>query len=167
MPAKRNKAIILGLVLMALTLLLDQWSKAWMLQLLVGPEHRMVEITPFFDVVLVHNYGISFGMLAAQNVPLALTGVSAVIVAILLGWLVKNDSPLVACALGFIMGGATGNVIDRLRFGAVADFLDFHVGSLHWPAFNIADSAIFIGVVLLCAHSMVGKSHQESGSTTP
>ena len=124
------------------------------------PDHPVVEVTPFFNLVMVWNYGISFGMFAGSRQPAILIACSAIILGILAVWLYKNSSKLVACALGCVIGGAAGNVIDRLRFGAVADFLDFHIGPYHWPAFNIADSSIFIGVVLLCISSMFTQRHQ-------
>jgi lipoprotein signal peptidase len=75
--------------------------------------------------------------------------VAAAIVVVLIYWLSRVESSLLAVAIGLVIGGAIGNVIDRLRFGAVVDFLDFHVGSWHWPAFNIADSAICVGVAVM------------------
>ena len=75
--------------------------------------------------------------------------VAAAIVTVLTYWLSRVESPLLAGAISLIIGGAVGNVIDRIRFGAVVDFLDFHIGSWHWPAFNIADSAICVGVAVM------------------
>lgn len=159
-----RKPILFGLLVAALMLTLDQASKIWFMAVLADTAQQVIEICPFFNLVMVWNKGISFGMFAGHNQPLALVALSAVIIVILLGWLYKNHSPLVAFALGSIIGGAIGNIIDRLRFGAVADFFDVHAGTWHWPAFNIADSAIFIGVVLLCAHSMlVPQHHRISG----
>ena len=141
---------------MLLVIALDQWSKWLILEsILLPPDHNPVQVAPFFNIVLVWNYGISFGIFAGHRQPLLLVIMSAAIIAILLLWLAKNTSTFTACALGFIMGGAIGNVIDRLRFGAVVDFLDFHIDNYHWPAFNIADSCIFIGVVVLCSLSML------------
>ena len=77
------------------------------------------------------------------------------IVALLIFWLSRATSPFLAFAIGLIIGGAAGNVIDRLRLGAVVDFLDFHVQSLHWPAFNLADSAICIGVAAMLLDGLV------------
>jgi len=74
---------------------------------------------------------------------------AAVIVGMLIVWLRRASSPLLGLAIGLIIGGAVGNVIDRLRLGAVVDFLDFHMGSVHWPAFNLADSAICIGIAVM------------------
>lgn len=145
----------LALALAVATLALDQFSKWLMLEKILSPEHPVIEVSSFFNVVLVWNSGVSFGMFAVLRQPLLLTGISVVIVGILLIWLMKNSSKLIAAALGCVIGGAVGNMIDRLRFGAVTDFLDFHLGHYHWPAFNIADSAIFIGVVLLFSSSML------------
>lgn len=149
-----KRAFVFGLFMAAATLALDQFSK-WAMLELVGIEHNPpLELAPFFNIVMVWNHGISFGLFAGQRVPVALVASSLIITCILLGWLYKNASLLTAFALGCVIGGALGNVIDRLRFGAVVDFLDFHIGQYHWPAFNVADSTIFIGVVLLCAGSM-------------
>jgi len=156
---KSKRYFFLGLLLAALTFGLDQWSKAFVVGHWLTPEHPTIEIAPFFNLVVVWNYGISFGMLAAQRQPMLLTIVSVAIVLVLLVWLYRNASLATACALGAIIGGAAGNMADRLQFHAVIDFLDFHIVSYHWPAFNIADSAIFIGVVLLCAGSMLNPHH--------
>ena len=150
-----KRLILLALAITVAVIVCDQLSKWLILQkILIPPEHPPLEVVSFFNIVLVWNYGISFGIFAAHRQPLLLTAMSLVILIILLAWLWRNTSLLTACALGSIMGGAIGNVIDRLRFEAVVDFLDFHIGTYHWPAFNIADSCIFIGVVLLCGSSM-------------
>lgn len=148
-----GSAIILGV------LVLDQLSKYFFIGLLgSGPP---VEVTAFFNLAMVWNTGISFGMFAQHDQPYILAGLSLVICALLARWLLNASSKLVAGALGSVIGGALGNVIDRLYRGAVADFFDFHIGGLHWPAFNIADAAIFIGVVLLCVHSMFMERNQK------
>ncbi len=164
MPIADKPSFTLSLLLAGDVLLLDQLSK-WLMLGILPPDRPSLEITPFFNLALVWNSGISFGMLAAQRLPLFLTALSLVIVAILLKWLYKNSSWRVALALGSIIGGALGNVIDRLRFQAVVDFLDVHIGHYHWPAFNIADSAIFIGVVVLCAGSIINPVSRISGGT--
>ena len=150
-----KRSFTLSLFLAGDVFLLDQLSKWLLLKAIPSPNHSAIEITPFFNLALVWNHGISFGMFAARNQPFLLIALSLGITCILLAWLYKNTSWLVACALGGIIGGAIGNVTDRLRFGAVIDFFDAHIGHYHWPAFNIADSAIFIGVVLLCAGSII------------
>ena len=112
-----------------------------------GPEN----VAPFFNIVLIHNRGMSFGLFNSGGGLNALlfSLVAAAIVAVLIYWLSRVESWLLAVAIGLVIGGAIGNVIDRLRFGGVVDFLDFHVGSWHWPAFNIADSAICVGVAVM------------------
>jgi signal peptidase II len=160
------RTTMLGLLLGAIAFFFDQLSKAMVLTMIAPLDQPSVTVLPFFNLVLVWNYGISFGMFAGHRQPLILTAMSLVIVAVLLVWMWRNSSTLVSCALGLVMGGAIGNVVDRLRFDAVADFLDFHVAGWHWPAFNIADSCIFIGVVLLCISSMVAPRHNETGGST-
>lgn len=111
-----------------------------------------IEVLPFFNLVEVWNTGISFGMF--NQLPYGrwlLSALAMVIVLFLLRWLWLEESKITAAALGLIIGGAIGNVMDRLRLGAGADYLDFHALGYHWPAFNVTDSAIFLGVlVLIC-----------------
>lgn len=111
-------------------------------------------VLPFFNLVLVYNPGVSFSMFAEhgalnENMPLVLSGIAALIAVGFAIWLTKTPSKLAAIGSGLIIGGAVGNILDRLRFGAVIDFLDFHIGDLHWPAFNVADCGIVIGVALI------------------
>ncbi len=148
-----------------ITLLLDQLSKWFFITELGISDRPPIELLPFFNLVMVWNYGISFGMLASHRLPLILITLTGFIVLLLFIWMWRVPSKLIACALGGIIGGAVGNIIDRLRFDAVADFFDFHVGLWHWPAFNIADSAIFIGVVLLCVHSMFMEDRTPRGQS--
>jgi signal peptidase II len=141
-----------GLVAAVLVAALDQLSKAAVLAYFAGRalgEHEVV--TSFFNLTLTYNRGISFGLFnegAGLNA-LVFSLAAAVIVALLVFWLSRVESPFLAVAIGLIIGGAIGNVTDRIRLGAVVDFLDFHAGSLHWPAFNVADSAICIGVAAM------------------
>jgi signal peptidase II len=146
----------LGLTAAAIALVLDQVSKFALYDLLVTKEQRAIEVLPFFNLVTVWNYGISFGMFNSGSASgsIIFVGLALAIVVALLVWLRNVTTPLVAAALGLVIGGAIGNVIDRLRFGAVFDFLDFHAAGWHWPAFNIADSAICIGVFLLCIDAL-------------
>lgn len=115
--------------------------------------YNTLAVTPFLNLVMVWNQGISFGMLSsaddAQMMTSVLIGVSVMISMIMLIWMALTTRAVSAIALGLIIGGAIGNVIDRIRFGAVADFVDVYVGDWHWPAFNLADSAIVIGALLL------------------
>ena len=92
--------------------------------------------------------------------PWVLSGLAIAITAALVVWLNRITSRWSAAAIGFVIGGAIGNVIDRVRFGAVADFLDFHVSGYHWPAFNLADSAITVGVAILLWESLISRKSQ-------
>ena len=147
-PARRLFG--LGLWLAAAVIVLDQITKWYVVAVVLNPP-RIIEVTSFFNLALVWNRGVSFGMLGGQDGAGAwiLTLVALAIVAALVFWLRRADRPILAVALGMVIGGALGNVIDRVRLGAVADFLDFHVAGYHWPAFNLADSAITVGVVAL------------------
>ena len=141
------------LALALLVLVLDQISKGWVLANFRLMDRQIV--TSFFNLVLVFNPGASFSFLADAGgwqkwffVALALA-----ISLWLLGLLRKHaQERLLPAALSLILGGALGNVIDRLRFDAVVDFLDFHLAGYHWPAFNVADSAITVGVALMLWH---------------
>ena len=146
----------LGLAVAVAALALDQASKLYFYDLLVAEGRRAIEVLPFFNLVTVWNYGISFGMFnnGSPAGSIVFVALALAIVVALLIWLRSVTSPLVAVALGMVIGGAIGNVVDRLRFGAVFDFLDFHIAGWHWPAFNVADSAICVGVVLLCIDAL-------------
>lgn len=146
----------LGLIVAAIALVLDQVSKVVLYDLLAIQGHGAITILPFFNLVTVKNYGISFGLFNTGSAggSIVFVGLALVIVAALLVWLRNVTAPLIAVALGLVIGGAIGNVVDRLRFGAVFDFLDFHVAGWHWPAFNVADSAICVGVFLLCIDAL-------------
>lgn len=152
----RLRPLPFGLALALAVVVLDQLSK-WAIMGLMRPP-RVIEITPFFNLVVGWNRGVSFGLFNNDS-PLnawVLVAVALVIVTVLMIWLSKTDRWPVAVGLGLVLGGAIGNVIDRVRFGAVFDFLDFHVWGLHWPAFNVADSAITVGAVVLVADSLFG-----------
>ena len=125
---------------------------------------RSYEVMPFFNVVTVWNTGVSFGMLQSQSgmAPMLLSGLALAIVVGLFVWLRRAENRVMAFALGLIIGGALGNVFDRLTFGAVFDFLDFHAAGYHWPAFNVADSAIVIGVIALLYDGMLRKQPDQT-----
>ena len=134
---------------------LDQLSKWWITDFIMQPP-RIIPVTPFFNLVLGHNRGVSFGFFDG-NSPLnqwLLSLVALAITATLVIWLARIDKPWVAVALGLIIGGAIGNVIDRLTDGGVVDFLDFHWGEHHWPAFNVADTGITMGAAALILDSL-------------
>ncbi len=131
----------------------------WMILNIVMVPPRTIEVAPFFNLTLGFNTGVSFGMFRDLFLerPLLLAGIKMVIVAGLLVWAIRTKSRFETVSFGLIAGGATGNVVDRIRQGAVTDFLDFHVAGWHWPAFNMADVMIFIGVFLLIASSLLPK----------
>lgn len=110
---------------------------------------------PFLNIVMVWNQGVSFGILSNGSSwgPWVLSGVSIVISMIFIVWLLRSRSALQSAAIVMIIAGALGNVVDRVRFGAVIDFIDVHAYGYHWPAFNVADSCICIGVFLLIIQS--------------
>ncbi len=153
---KSASSLARWLALALLVLVLDQISKAWVLANFRLMDRQIV--TSFFNLVLVFNPGASFSFLADAGgwqkwffVALAL-GISLW----LLSLLKKHaHERLMPAALSLILGGALGNVIDRLRFDAVVDFLDFHLAGYHWPAFNVADSSIFVGVALMLLHQFL------------
>ncbi|MGE4221427.1 MAG: signal peptidase II [Alphaproteobacteria bacterium] len=138
----------LGLAIAALVAVLDQLTKQMMMGWL-GDPFQVVEVTGFFNLVTVWNRGVSFGMFnAAGDVGPWILSLVAIAVSIALGvWLRRAESRLLAVALGLVIGGALGNVVDRAIYGAVYDFLDLHAFGYHWPAFNLADSAITAGVI--------------------
>jgi len=157
-----------GLAVAAIVIAADQLTKWWILDVVMNPP-RVIPIADFFNLVLVGNRGISFGLFAGGMPAWAFAVLSGVIVAALLIWLRRAGTIWLAVAIGLIVGGAIGNVIDRLRLGLVVDFLDFHVAGYHWPAFNLADSAITIGVVALIVDSFIepktrhGRTNQKRG----
>jgi signal peptidase II len=163
-----------GLAVAALVAIADQLSKAWLLGLFAErqPVERMLPVTGFFNLVLAWNRGMSFGLFNNDTMlnGLIFTVIAAAIVSGLVVWLRRAQEPLIAIAIGLVIGGAVGNVVDRLWRGAVVDFLDFHWtqsracnwpilswNSCHWYAFNLADAAICIGVGLMVIDSLLGR----------
>jgi signal peptidase II len=151
-----------GLIAAVVTLVLDQASKLWLLFVFDIGRHGAVKLTPFFDLVLAWNPGISFGWLQNDS-PLAQTAlliIKAVAVVVLAIWMARSRTILATVALGLIIGGAIGNAIDRLTSGAVVDFALFHVKigdhNFDWYVFNVADVAIVAGVAALLYDSLLG-----------
>ena len=132
----------------SLVLALDVGIKQLMLSWLFFPPQQII-VTPFFSLTPVWNSGISFGLFSDNPYNgLVTIPVLAVLVVLWLIWQLNDLTFLQTLGASFIAGGALGNVSDRIVYGRVIDFLDFHIGALHWPAFNVADSALFIGVLL-------------------
>ena len=148
-----------GLAIALFVVAFDQATKMWALESFFSPP-RVIEVLPWFNLVPVWNTGISFGMLADYSdwMPGIISGLTIIISLVLLVWLFVAVSVSIKLALSLILGGAVGNIIDRIRFGAVIDFVDIHFFDFHWPAFNIADSAITIGVALFLLDSFLKKS---------
>ena len=120
-----------------------------------------IEVLPFFNLVLLRNTGVTFGIFAGQSLgqwPVILF--TGAVVAALSVWLSRTSKARQAAALGAIIGGALGNILDRFRLGGVTDFLDFHLAGYHWPAFNLADTAIVIGVATLILTETVEKQRR-------
>ncbi len=134
-----------------IVVVLDQASKQWFEANFML--YEQVNVLPFFNLILTYNHGAAFSILGDQSgwQRWFLSAVSAGVTLVLVLWLrkLKQQERLTAITLSLIIGGAVGNLIDRLLFGRVIDFLDFYIGQHHWPAFNIADSAITIGVVVM------------------
>jgi lipoprotein signal peptidase len=145
-----------GLILALVILLADQASKWWILEIVDLDQVRQVVLTPFLNLTMVWNRGITFGLFSGGGPwnALILAAIAVVIVAVLLRWMARAETRLVALALGAVAGGAIGNVIDRLRFGAVVDFVDVHAWGFHWYVFNVADAAIVCGVGVLLADAL-------------
>lgn len=150
MQSRFGLLALVTLVVMAL----DQWTK-W-LTLAYIPEHRPIPVIPgFFDLVNIRNRGAAFGFLNRSDIEWQFwlfLGATVVAVAAIIALIrsMRADDRRLVLGLGLVMGGALGNLVDRVRFRAVIDFLDFYIGAWHWPAFNVADVAICLGALLAC-----------------
>jgi len=138
----------LGLLVAVWVFLLDQLSKFWILRIVNLDERPPIEITPFAELAMAWNEGVSYGLLTT-SAQMILVLMSLLITGLLVIWLARATGPLSAAALGLVIGGALGNALDRILHGAVADFVHLHWGNWSWYIFNVADIAIVVGVVLL------------------
>ena len=149
------------LLVAGITILVDQGTKEIVLH--AFSLHEGLEIIPgFFSLTHIRNTGGAFGLWAGEATwlrTLFFLAVSCLALGIIfyLYTRMTHYNAWTAVALAMIFGGALGNLIDRLRFGEVVDFLDFHIGTMHWPAFNVADSAISVGVAILCWKALLRK----------
>lgn len=149
----RTKLFYLAIVIVVL----DQLSK-WLVVTNIPLFGEVTVIPHFFSISHVTNAGAAFSLFARSSATLALAAFSAVIIVLICVWIARvRMLTLQAVSFAMILGGATGNLIDRVRQRAVVDFLAFDLGSYHWPDFNLADSAIVIGAILLAADAMFGK----------
>jgi len=150
----------IGLLTAMIVFIIDQLSKYWVLEILHLPTVRHIALSPVLSLTMVWNQGVTFGLLSGfgDHGYLALAAVSLIVVVFLVIWLRRARARLVACAIGGTIGGAVGNVLDRVRFGAVVDFIHAHVdtpwGELSWYVFNVADAAIVCGVGVLIIDSL-------------
>lgn len=151
-------ALIAGIILAA-----DQLSKWAVLEYFQVRGSQVTPLMPFLNLVLVFNPGISFGLFGDHSLlgPYAFTTFAIIVTFLLLIWAYKTSDFLQRLYFSLVIGGALGNVIDRLRFEAVVDFIDVYVSGYHWPAFNVADSAITLGVLALVLNNLFTKP--ESG----
>ncbi|KRQ17335.1 signal peptidase II [Bradyrhizobium manausense] len=151
-----------GIIAAVVTLVADQASKLWLLNGFDLARKGVVKVTPFFDLVLAWNIGISFGWLQndSQSAQIALMAVKVLAVIALAIWMARSQTRLATVALGLIIGGAIGNGIDRFAYGAVVDFALFHIeiggSTYNWYVFNLADVAIVAGVAALLYDSFLG-----------
>ena len=148
---KINFFVIAGLIFF-----LDQITKAWVRARV--PLYSEISVLPFFNIVHVSNTGMAFGLFQGKNWPLAILGAGMIIFIVVYAFRLIPHDLLSAYLLALVLGGAMGNVTDRLMRGEVTDFLDFFVGSYHWPSFNVADSAICVGAIALMLASFRGKN---------
>lgn len=150
----------------AIVLVIDQWTK----YAVTGSMklYDSIEVLPFFNITYVHNYGAAFSFLhtAGGWQRWFFTAIAVAVSTVILWWLKQSPKQqrLLPVAFTFILGGALGNVYDRVVHGYVIDFLDFHINNMSWPAFNIADSAIFIGAALLIIDMFVNRENKESAT---
>ena len=169
-PIGRRDGVSWGMALTiaAVVLALDQATKAWVLHHLPGAPPLTV-IPGFFDLVYSRNTGGVFGLLAgAPSIwrRAFFVGATAIALGVIVVFLRRwgHESRLLTVALSLVAGGAVGNLVDRLRFGSVVDFIDWHWRGHHWYTFNIADSAISSGAVLLIVHSLLPESSAAGGN---
>lgn len=148
----------LGVGIAAVIFVVDLASKLWVLDGLALEATGPIRITPFLDFVLVWNRGVSYGLFQ-QDSDLGrwlLVGVTVVATIALATWMARTTSRLSAVALGLVVGGAVGNGVDRVVYGAVVDFVHFHVADFSWYVFNVADAAIVAGAVLIVIEALRG-----------
>lgn len=174
----------LGLLfaLIAVIIFSDQLCKWWVLEYIIQQAREPlgffnwlslserypfygVQVLPFFNIVMVWNEGVSFGLMSGlENSHIWLSLLAIAVSSGLAVWMVTANRLTTAIPLAMIIGGALGNVIDRLRFGAVADFIDLHIMGYHWPAFNLADSMITIGVAALLIDGLFFEPREKKDS---
>lgn len=156
------RPLTLGLLLATVGLAIDQAVKLWLLFGFNLAQQGRVVLTPFFDLVLVWNRGISYGLFAAdsQGQVWFLVAMKTIITLVLIVWLVRNTDRLTAIALGLLIGGAIGNTLDRVLHGAVVDYASLHAAGYYWYVFNLADVWVVAGVALLLYDAFLAGRNQ-------
>lgn len=155
--------MLIGILIAFAVLVCDQLTK-YAIANYVLDELPIIKMTSFFNLVYAWNTGVSFSMFNNSGAlgTILLCLVASAIVIALLWWMYKEQNLIIRIGLGLIVGGALGNIVDRIRFGAVFDFLDFHLGGHHWPAFNVADSCICVGAAVIIIHSLIYPEKKEN-----
>ena len=150
--------MILGLFAALIAFISDQLSKFYVFKFVIE-NGSPFKVCDYFNIVSAFNKGVSFSMFDSDGLfnRVALILFAMCVIIFLIHWMKTEISPFVRVALGLIVGGALGNVADRLRLGAVYDFLDFHYAAYHWPAFNLADTFICIGAFLIILHAIFNR----------
>ncbi|MBF0203195.1 MAG: signal peptidase II [Desulfamplus sp.] len=157
---KQKRTIVRLVLISGVVIFLDQLTKYMISTSLLL--HETITVTPFFNITHVLNPGGAFGLFADHSAVVRkffFLFVSSAVACVLL-WFYKKAAdgyPILASGLAAIFGGAVGNLIDRFRYGKVVDFLDFYIGYYHWPAFNLADSAICVGMAIFVYHVLFNK----------
>ena len=163
--AFKGRYLLVSLVV----LVLDQWTK-WLVEVHLPRGLSQPVIDGFFNLVHVQNSGVAFGLFAEQGAArawiLAVLGLVALSAVAVYFWITPRGDLLLLTALSLVAGGAVGNLIDRIAAGGVTDFLDVYVGTYHWPAFNVADSAITVGIGLMIYDAVVpGRRRQAAAGS--
>ena len=161
----RTRLLAFG-VIAALVVITDQWTKSLVIES-IPPDGGLSLIPGFVNLVHARNPGAAFGIMSEagsgfRSSFLLLVSVSALSVILWAVFFSKRMDSFLLTGYSLFFGGAAGNLVDRIRFGEVIDFLDVHVGNYHWPAFNVADSALCVGVVFFLLHVFFGDGHQDS-----
>ncbi len=162
---KKNKLFFYGITFALLLAFLDLFSKELVFHILQTKSEirsqQFIEVTSFFNLVKVWNTGVSFGMFSQlEHRKIIFSVIVSLISLIMIIWLYRSREKHLIIAISLILGGAIGNLTDRMINSAVADFLDFHLFEYHWPAFNLADSYVFIGVVIIIFEDLFIKKNK-------
>ncbi len=158
------------LVVSALIVALDQWTKLW-IEAVLEPHERLEVVPGFFDLVHVQNTGIAFGLFPAGRelggtLVLTTLGFAALAIVSIYFRRTSERERLLLLSLSLVLGGAVGNLVDRILLRAVTDFLDVYVAAYHWPAFNVADSGVSVGIVLMLVHSFAPSLGNRTSAAT-